>query len=339
VRGHPLDPSGGYAGLHGEAKGANAFLLRSWSHRGSTPAASLECQKSGDTYLGLTVAEETFSLDRGDTLTFEATFMPYGEGPGRRPLDEERKRLLRLQTHGGIDVLQGEGLSLWPPRIRAQDGQAEFIVRHPDPLLPLIVTGLKHYQWPLIERQEGSHWERLPTHQVSEKDGSQVFVDAAGTFGAVFLLEGPLDAQRLRVRSGTAPQSQPRARVVADPPGHLHLHPNQGPARVVAFREDASWNPSEGNSWWREWRRPEGLYGFRCTPFESEAAIQFWFQNDSQEARAPDSPFTTPPGIHWNDSEVRRQREGSVEKLSFPQCPPGRRYHVYGRLPLNPGTP
>lgn len=332
VRGHPLTRSQSFAALHGEDKGSNAFVLRSWTHPSATPAASVHCHPKGDTMLSLTVAEDTLTLGTGDVLAFDAIFIPYGETTNAAPIYREIERYGTPDSTQVHELKHGTLVSHYPARIRATGKEAvTFTLTGGHHHEPLIITGLKDYRWPILERETASGWERVPHHRVTQRDGNQVFCAGDGSFGAVFLLfphsahSREHQRQRLRVRSGVEPPAIAPLPIRPSDSGSLVI----GGEEILAGGENA-WKESAGHSWWREWETPQGLYGARFTPNESTVSLEFWFRNRTEKHQQPRWSLSKAARTRWSKNGI----EPAGDRLVFPPCPPGRRYHVYGEFIL-----
>ena len=82
IRGQNSAPDS-FMAVYGEPKGSNAIVLRAWEAKASGtdvgPAASVWCEKKGDTRLLLVPDAETLELKPGDHIDFDAFWLPYGE--------------------------------------------------------------------------------------------------------------------------------------------------------------------------------------------------------------------------------------------------------------------
>jgi hypothetical protein len=202
-----------FAALHGEKKGSNAILLRSWNAP-FQPAASVLCQKSGDTRLMLVPDAETLTLEPGDTIEFEAAFVPYGEIDGAQT---PRREVIAygLQAPRVTQVLTGKRIGDFPTMIRAHNDRAEFILQGGRDLIPVIVTGLTDYREPRLWQKQQDRWRLLSHARSTQKDGVQVFCSQDSRFGAVFLVASDDTTQHLRVTLGPEMEIPPRITVKA----------------------------------------------------------------------------------------------------------------------------
>ena len=86
IRGQNIPPRNSFLAVYGEPKGSNAIVLRAWEAKVSGtdvgPAASVWCEKKGDTRLLLVPDAETLELKPGDHIDFDAFWLPYGEVHG-----------------------------------------------------------------------------------------------------------------------------------------------------------------------------------------------------------------------------------------------------------------
>lgn len=303
VRGHPLPAKNAFMAVYGEPKGSNAIILRSWD-ASFGPAASLWCEKKGDTRLLLVPDTDTVRLEKGDTIEFEAFWMPYG------PYDSAETPRRETVAYGSaapriVDVATGVKETDFPCRVHADNNRAEFSIQGGRDLVPVIVTGLTDYRFPRIYRREADGWRELSQSRVGALDGVEVFTEPEGTFGAVFLVHSDDTPQTLRVTAGEA--VEPMERLTVKPlqdgsitvdmpvpgaplrlayPGELRIG---GPdSEAVDFQPQ--WQESEGHSWWFEQRVNEYTVGGRITPNEDHLDLELWLGNHGNEpvsARMP----------------------------------------------------
>ena len=311
VRGVPLPRENAFLAVYGETKGSNAIVLRNWTSATCGPAASVWCEQDGDTRLLLVPDTDRLSLEPGDSIEFEAFWLPYGQvdgaGTPRREADAFGTSAPQVPS-----IARGKKRADFPPTVRARGNAAEFTVQGGRDLIPVIVTGLKDYRWPRIYRKESTGWRLLPHGRVDALDGGQVFCAEDNSFGAVFLIHSDSRPQRVRVVGGEACKAPSRIALSPKPaaPGDWdHIARIQAPwmAQPVALRfpetlntdaldfidhkrDDmpprtdpeplsAIWHESEGGSLWFEWQYDNQVAGGRLSPNEDDVDLEFWVSN------------------------------------------------------------
>lgn len=315
IRGVPLPTENAFAAVYGEGKGSNAFVIRSWSAKvggeNVGPAASVWCQKSGDTRLLLVPDSEELRLRPGDTFEFDAFWLPYGDV---NSADPPRREAVCYGSKGPriVEVARGSKESDWPPIVRADGNQAELVLQGGRDLVPVIVTGLTDYRRPRIYRKESVGWRPVLHSRADRLDGVQVFSEAENRFGAVFLIQSNDVPQRLRVKAGRPPE--PTRAITVAPAGNakgdvkhiarikapwmsgeIHLrfpetvqtdtldfidhHRPDMPPRVPSAPLAKVWHKTEGRSIWFEWKFDNQLVGGRLSPNEDDIDLEFWFRN------------------------------------------------------------
>jgi len=320
VAGHPLPSESSFLAVYGDRKGGNAFILRRWEARvggvSVAPAASVYCEKKGDTRLLLVVDADDLVLAPGDYFDFEAAIMPFGSSTSA---DAARREAVAYGTAAPriTDVRQGTKESDFPTRVRAEGDSAEFTIQGGRDVVPVIVTGLSDYRWPRLYRRQGDAWQPIAHRLVSDLDGVQTFVDEEGRFGAVFLVHSDDTPQALRATAGVEPEPADRIRVTPffdiegkrpdmalqhaaliqapwmDTPIHLRFpetlntdtldfidhRRDDMPPRVDPVPLAKAWSGSEGGSWWFEWPFDNQTVGGRLSPNEDSVDLEFWIQN------------------------------------------------------------
>ncbi|MFO7974496.1 MAG: hypothetical protein R6V12_07670 [Candidatus Hydrogenedentota bacterium] len=292
VRGHALPPKHAFMAVYGEPKGSNAIILRTW-HAPFDPAVSLWCEKNGNTRLLLVPDADTMRLEKGDTLEFEAFWMPYG------PYDSAETPRRETVAYGSaaphiVKVKTGIALSDFPCRVQAEDNRAEFTIQGGRDLIPVIVTGLSDYRFPRIYRREGPGWRELAHSRVGGLDGVQVFTEPGLTFGAVFLVHSDDAPQTLRVTVAEPDKSLRRLALRPSEKGIIEVEvPALAvPVRLAFPRElrlggpggtpvsfEPQWQASEGGSWWFEQKVDGCTVGGRITPNEDNLDLELWLGN------------------------------------------------------------
>jgi len=320
VSGHPLPADNAFLAVYGDAKGGNAFVLRRWEGRAGGravgPAASVYCEKSGDTRLLLVADADELRLQPGDYFEFDAVIMPFGANDSA---DAARREAIAYGSEGPrvVNVAQGEKVRDFPAVVRAQDNRAEFTIQGGRDVVPVVVTGLNDYRWPRIYQRGEGAWRPLPHARVGDLDGVQTFCGESGTFGAVFLVHSNRTPQTLRVVAGAEPETPERIRVTAfrppaDAPESTRLqHAAQiqapwmkaplllrfpetlrtdtldfidhrrddMPPRVDPLPCAKTWETSEGGAIWFEWPYDNQKVGGRLSPNADGVDLEFWIQN------------------------------------------------------------
>ncbi len=308
VRGVPLPAGSSFAALYGERKGSNAYVLRSWSARANGkavgPAASVWCEKSGDTRLLLVPDADELTLRSGDVIEFDAFWLPYG------PTDSAA--VPRIES-----VRTGTKVADFPPQVRAANDTAEFTLRGGRDLVPVIVTGFSDYWGLHLYRKQAKEWRVVSHARVGDFDGQEIFVDNDGTFGAVFLVATDATSQVLRARRDkkTVPSKrialQPLAvgpdgvdhavliqapwmgapirlrfpeTVATDTLDFIDHHRADMPPRVPSAQFAKVWDETEGNSLWFEWKFDNQTAGGRLSPNVDDVDLEFWLQNRRKSA-------------------------------------------------------
>jgi hypothetical protein len=327
VAGEPLGGSFPWATAFGDKRGCNSFVVRSFSARIGKetlgPAVVAQTSKSGDLQLALTVNGGEAELRPGDVIEADFYIMPYGtdqntcETPERDrvPFGENAPRVTRVKS--------GRKLADFPTRLRAtKRGKAEFSVAGGVNLIPIIVEGLPTHKRPRLEvRTEAGEWEPV-RHETVGSDGYQVFVDEAGTFGCVFLVNADGAEHAYRVALGEAPpvkvvcDLQPPEAVLANlvyvqapwmsKPVNLRypetIISDYGVQFIDHVREDmpgktpisslADWHAGPGGSWWYDWAISDHCRaGGIVSPGVDEVTFESWFANGGEKATWVDLQF------------------------------------------------
>jgi hypothetical protein len=344
VSGLALPPQNAFVTLYGESMGSNAIVLENWRTKGSGaavgPAASVWCEKNGNTRLLLTANADKLSLGPGDTIEIDAYFFAYGDSTSALPADKE-------STYYGdkrpqiVSVATGEKVSDFPSTVRANDNEAEFTLQGGRDLVPVIVTGLTSYRYPRIyQKQSNGSWRLLSAARAGTLDGIQTYVEEDGRFGTVFLVASDAAPQQLRVSAGEKSATPPRIRVVpqrdpAQPWRHAALiqapwmdapvqfrYPETLNSDTLDFidhkREDMPprvdpanlanvWKTSEADSLWFEWDYDNQVIGGRLTPNEDTVDVEFWFGNKRSGPVRPLVQFcSTLTGTLFEDRSLER---------------------------------
>jgi len=200
----PLGGAVPWATVYHDQRGNNAFVVRRWRARlggvdGIPPASAVEGEPSRNTSLLLTPwAPGPRTLQPGDYVECDLILLPYGpigtEVPHATPAAEAE----RYGTHAPhvVRVTRGRVRSHFPTRVDADAaGTAEFTLRGGWGVVSVAVGNLPGYRRPRIEVKDGDAWRPLK-HSHTGEDGYQTFVDRAGRFGAVFLVDAGSGAPR-----------------------------------------------------------------------------------------------------------------------------------------------
>ncbi|MDQ1256379.1 MAG: hypothetical protein QG656_975, partial [Candidatus Hydrogenedentes bacterium] len=320
VLGHPLPSENAFLAVYGEPQGGNAFVLRRWesSVGGASvgPAASVYCERSGDTRLLLVANAEDLTLNPGDWFDFEAILMPFGSCTDA---DAPRREAVTYGAEGPrvTAVTQGVKVRDFPAEVRAESNRAEFTIQGGRDLVPIVVTGLSDYRWPRIECKGERDWIPVSHARVGALDGVQTFCAEDGSFGAVFLVHSDNTPQTLRVTAGVEPPATEAIRVTAfrapedgqGPAGWQHSAQIQAPwmdtpiflrypetvytdgLDFIDHRRDdmpprvdpgplaRNWNESEGGSIWFEWEYDNQTAGGRLSPNVDSVDLECWLDN------------------------------------------------------------
>ncbi len=323
ISGHPLPAENAFLALYGYRRGANAIVLRTWDAPFDA-AMSVWCEENGNTRLLLTAGADTLELKPGDTIAFEAMWLPYGaldnaEAPRRETV------AYGLAAPRVEAVARGKKLADFPAVVQADANVAELTIRGGRSLVPITVTGLADYRWPRICRKESTGWVPIPHARVGELDGVQVFSEAGGSFGAVFLVPSDDRPQQLRVTAGQAGRARPRITVAAarntrNPREHavdLQASWMAAPVRLrfpetvhvggaldfidhivegMEAQNDCAalagqWNPDKDGTLSFEWKLDRHRIGGRVSPNEDDVDLEFWVENRGKEAVAIGTQF------------------------------------------------
>ena len=336
VLGHPLSSRPCFAALYGESKGSNAILLRSWSAP-FEPAASVLCRKNGDTRLMLVPNSDKLTLKPGDTIEFEAVFLPYGEVNGAKTPGRE-VIAYGSQAPTVTQVLNGEKIGDFPTIIRAHDDRAEFIVRGGRDLIPVIVTGLTDYREPGLWQKTQDGWRVLSHARAGQKDGVQVFCTTDRQFGAVFLVASDDTSQYLRVTLGQ--DAEMPARITAKPqrtgkepdasvvlirtpwmqaPISLHFPASVGIGddTLTGRSVEPAWKRDADGSLWFEKDAGGQLIGGRLSPNEEDVDLEFWLKNGSKRELSFAPTFRPVlEGTEFADGRIRVHKRGTWRPVS-----------------------
>lgn len=188
----PLPAENGWAVVYPDKRGANAFVVRSFSGRIDgrpvTPGVSLIGKKDGNTELFLVPRVDAKRIRRGDYILANIVLMPYGsEGADWRPA---QKCALEygLNAPKITKVTVGKKLSDFPTCVRLDSkGRAEFSITGGMNTIPVIVSGGSDYSSLRLYNVDGEK-TLVNLSREGHKDGYQVFAEEDGTYGFVFLV-------------------------------------------------------------------------------------------------------------------------------------------------------
>ena len=325
VLGHPLPAENSFLAVYGDGKGGNAFVVRRWtaSIAGASvgPAASVYCEKSGDTRLLLAADADELRLEPGDCVEFEAVLMPFGSMTSADAVQRETVAYGSAAPRV-IRVKWGKKENDFPAVVRARRNRAEFTIQGGRDVVPVIVTNLEDYRFPRLYQKAERGWRLLPQARVGQLDGVQTFCDGSGKFGAVFLVHSDNAPQTLQITAGKEAEDAGRIRVTpliapADPTGAAQLQhavhiqatwmetplslrfPETLHTDALDFidhrrddmppRKDPAglakvWEKSEGGSIWFEWEFDNQVAGGRLSPNTDCVDLEFWLENRRPEA-------------------------------------------------------
>jgi hypothetical protein len=306
VRGAKLPPANSYMAIYGDPKGSNAFVLRSWKAPFG-PAASVLCEKNGQTRLMLAADVDRVQLAAGDRIEFEGFFLAYGDSTSAAPAEREA----RVYGSAGprvVEVRHGRKLSDFPCRIVAEGDRAEVVLQGGRDLVPVIVSGLSDYRRPLAFHHDYGRWQPLGQSRVGELDGVQVFAEPGGAFGAVALVPAGDAPQRLMIGVGAKQPALPRIVVApGENPRSLKLtaaplqrsplvleYPRRLAAGDTTILAEGQWSPNEGGphaAWresaggsrWFERRAGSVIVGGRLSPNEDDVDLELWVGNEGPQ--------------------------------------------------------
>jgi len=327
VAGEPLGGSFPWATVYGDKRGCNSFVVRSFAARiGSEtlgPAVVAQTHKSGDLQLAPDGRWGEAELKPGDVVEADFYIMPYGteqnayETPERDrvPFGENAPRITKVKA--------GRKLAEFPTRVQAtKKGKAEFSMAGGTNLIPVIVEGLPTYERPRLEQRTATgEWQPVRCETVGS-DGYQVFVDEAGTFGCVFLVNADGNEHTYRVAFGETPKVkvtcdlQPPEAVLANlvylqapwmtKPVNLRfpetIMSDFGIHFIDHVREDmpgktpisslADWHAGPGGSWWYDWALSDDCrYGGIVSPGVDDVTFECWFYNGQDKPTWVDTQF------------------------------------------------
>jgi len=348
VKGRPLPAEHAFLAVYGDRKGGNAFVVRRWEARVGGrmvgPAASVLCEKSGDTRLLLVADADSLQLQPGDYFEFDAILLPFGSFTSA---DAARRETVAYGVAAPrlVHVARGTKVSDFPTVVRAKRNRAQFTIRGGRDLIPVIVTNLRDYRRPRVYRKGECGWRPVPSARAGSLDGVQTFCEEDGSFGAIFLIHSDDTEQTLRVTAGEAVEMLERIRVTpfspdADPSGPSALHHvaliqapwmdapirlrypetlatdgldfidhrrDDMPPRVDPAELARQWESSEGGSIWFEWDYDNQTAGGRLSPDLDSVDLEFWLENrrgDSVPMRLQFCPILA--GTMFEDHALER---------------------------------
>jgi len=344
LEGVPLADEYPFAAIYGDRRGGNAYVVRRFSSsiggQAIGPAVSLFGTKKGDTVLMLVPDADEIEMQPGDYFDIELFIIPFGAVDnadaavrGRVDFGANAPRI--------VDIIKGGKISDFPSRVRAAEGEAEFVISGGRNIIPVIVTGLPSYRNPRLMRKESGGWVAVE-HERRGGDGYQVFPEPGGTFGAVFLVSSDGSPQTLRATAGDTVPPEPKITVRShknepnslfhaaaiqaewmDKPVVLRFPETLGTDFGMMFidhvRDDMppktdlpalckEWSESEGGSAWFEWNLPDSLVGGgRLSPGTDEVDLEFWVINRNDKATDVHTQFClTTGGSEFEDHDLTR---------------------------------
>jgi len=306
AKGIEIPAENSFAAVYGEPKGSNGIMIRSFkTNIDLKPAFSIQHKvvipepkdttvnehkvytpplKNEDIRFSLVPSTDRLILKPGDEIDLSGFWLPYGEYDGFKTPAREVVAFGSSQPMVTA-VKKGLCLNNFPTTIQVEDNQAEFTMKGGLNLIPVIAKGFTDYRNLTLYRKINGTWNPVSLNQNSESDGNQVFCDAEGKFGTVFLIRTNGAEQEMKVSSGQA----------GVPAGKLKIEPGSGhQAEVTIVSKNVSvnlkidpaqstksalkWLESEGNSIWCTNRSDKRRSGIRVTGFENNAVIQYWWQ-------------------------------------------------------------
>lgn len=302
-------------GDHERIRGSNGVVIRKFSGpEGIGPAVSLQLgpykevftrEFEPDTRLLLVPNTDRLDLVPGDVFEIDGFWLPYG------PLnhaDPPRKEIQRYgqERIGIVAVDKGKKIADLPATLQAIDNEAVFTLQGGKDLIPVIVSGLTDWRYPRIWQKEQGEWRLLSHARNTKLDGTQVFCDSNGTFGAVFLVPGGEGLQDLKVTVGEEAEMGQKISVFAGsadgdqlatvkvtlPWKEEHMMLSFPGSQNLSNVSTATWKTSEAASLWFESAMEGWDHGGRITPNEEDLDLEYWWQI-KQEGKSIDAPRIT----------------------------------------------
>ncbi|MCK0148087.1 hypothetical protein MWU78_20745 [Arenibacter sp. F26102] len=315
IKGHKIPSKNSYMAEYGDStrnRGSNAVVLREFKGpQNIGPAVTLQIgayknrfkgDKNEDTRLLLVPDVDQLKLKPGDVFEIDGYWLPYGERDNAKTSQNET---LFYGVNGPKVVSCKTGIveSDLPVKIKAIDNKAEFTIKGGKDLLPVIITGLTDWKYPRIWKKEKDKWHLLSHSRNTAHDGYQVFSEAQGTFGAVFLIASDENDQILKVTVGEPVLEADKIVLNVDDlkpgidkslapitfgnsrenKGVLSLNFPKADTLKSELVEKVDWKSSEGNSLWFESEENGWTRGGRISPNQEDLDLEYWWQNNEKK--------------------------------------------------------
>lgn len=187
----PLPSENGWAAVYPDKRGANAFIIRSFSGKIGgklvQPGVSLIGKKDGNTELFLVPISDSKEIKAGDWIQADIVLMPYGSENADWKPAQKCAIDYGLNAPKVTKITVGKKISDFPTRIALDEGRAEFSIIGGMNTIPVIIQGAKDYSSLRLYNVDGTK-TLLALSRDGHKDGYQVFAGENGTFGYVFLV-------------------------------------------------------------------------------------------------------------------------------------------------------
>lgn len=305
IRGMKLPAENAFIAEYGDKeknRGSNAVIIRKFSAPdGIALSAGMQVgpyreRFSGDelpnTRLFLASASDLLTLQPGDVMVLDGFWLPYGPIENA---DTPRREVARYGTGTPsiVNITKGKVQSELPTRILAENNEAQFTLRGGKNLIPIIITGLSQWKNVRIWQNENGEWRHLSHARNTNKDGYQVFNAEDGSYGAVFLVYTNEEPQELRVTVEHEQDDKDRLKVNTNAEQVLFKWNNQEialryPKVSKAF---ATWNASEGGSFWFEEHLEGWNRGGRVSPNEEDIDLEYWWDRKEEISSTHEPAF------------------------------------------------
>lgn len=302
VKGVSLPTENFFLAIYGDTiqkRGSNAIVVKSFSaSNGLTPAASVQFgpynnvfnDKELDTRLLLVPDKDEVVFNKGDVIEIEGYWLPYGATYDTK----SPEMVTKYDAENASEIVaidKGEIINEFPIKVKAVDNKAEFTIKGGKNLIPVVIEGFTKWRNPHIYVNEDGKWRELYHNRNTQYDGYQVYCDAYGTFGTVFLVPSGLSEQKIKVTIGNVEKEVPKINLnINEDFNQIAISKNAQqikldlPAKTFISSNDEAtkmiWNKSEGESIWFTENMSKWKRGGRLTPNEDNVDLEYWWQND-----------------------------------------------------------
>ncbi|MGQ9730480.1 MAG: hypothetical protein ACUVX8_04330 [Candidatus Zipacnadales bacterium] len=327
IAGEPLGGTFPWATVYGDRRGCNSYVIRHFQaklggeKRG--PAVCVQTHASGDMELALTAVGGPVDLLPGDFVEADLYLRPYGDGTHTYETPQRDRISFGENAPHITKVTEGRKLSDFPTRLCATpQGRAQFSLIGGANLIPVIIEGLPDYRRPRLETQTADGGWQPVSHETVGNDGYQVFVDDAGTFGCVFLVnaDGREHTYRVSVAQPTNIKVEPKFRPADAPLANLvyiqapwmnqpinlrfpetiitafgihfidHVRPDMPGRTDISILEDYHRGPD--GSYWYDWTLSDNCRaGGIINPGVDEVTFEYSFYNGNDRPTWIDTQF------------------------------------------------